>query len=157
MAFGGLLLKGTSTSIRLLQLGGASAILGIFSYFLAYLSTHHLQQATYVRAVEGISGAAVVYTFFAAVLTCFLGGLTISAIIAILLDVAFCAAFVAVAILTRASSHSCRGIISTPIATGDSDPNNFSIKGSNNVTYHPNLYRECMLQKATFAIAIILV
>lgn len=156
MAIGGLLLKGTSSSVRLLQLAGSAAILGIFSWFLAYLSTHHLHQATYVRAVEGIAGAAVIYTFFAAILTCFIGGLTISAVLAILLDIAFCGGFIAVAILTRASSHSCRGIVNTPIAVGDSDPKVFNIRGSNNVTYHPNLHRACMLQKACFAIAIIL-
>lgn len=157
MAVGGLLLKSNQAIIRLLQFCGAAAILGIFSWFLAYLSTHHLPQATYVRAIEGIAGAAVIYTFFAAILVCFIGGITISAILAILIDLGFTGAFIAVAILTRRSVKSCRGTeISTPLGTGDSDPAFFTARGSNNVDYHPNLYNACQLQKATFAIAIIL-
>lgn len=58
-----------------------------------------------MKAVEGMSGAAVIYTAFATLLTCFLGGLTVFAILAILLDVLFCAAMVAVAVLTRGGRH----------------------------------------------------
>ena len=52
-----------------------------------------------------MSGAAVIYTGFASLLTCFLGGITFFAFLAILLDVLFCAAMVAIAVLTRGGSH----------------------------------------------------
>ena len=58
-----------------------------------------------MKAVEGMSGAAVIYTAFASLLTCFLGGVTFFAMLAIILDVLFCAAMVAVAILTRGGRH----------------------------------------------------
>ena len=58
-----------------------------------------------MKAVEGMSGAAVIYTAFATLLTCFLGSITFFALLAILLDVCFLGAFVAIAILTRGGRH----------------------------------------------------
>ena len=54
-----------------------------------------------MKAVEGMAGAAVIYTAFAALVTCFLGGKSFFAILAIILDLLFCAAMVAIAVLTR--------------------------------------------------------
>ena len=154
------MLKSGQTVLRLLQFFASVLILGVFSYFLAYLATHHVPEARYIKAVEGISGAAVIYTFFAALLTCFIGGLTFSAILAIFLDICFVGGFVAVAILTRNGTGSCNGIVNTPLGTGDSTTGNgvnFSASGggNNNITYHPNLGRACKLEKAVFAVAII--
>lgn len=157
MAIGGPLLKGTSSTVRLLQWAGSVIVLGIFSYFLAYLAVHKLGIATYVRAVEGIAGAAVIYTFFAAILVCFIGGLTVSALLAIILDLGFTGAFIAVAVLTRGSAGSCRKeVLGTPFGTGNSIENNFSAQGSDGSTSFPNLHRACILQKVVFAVSIIL-
>ena len=58
-----------------------------------------------MRAIEGISGGACIYTAFATLLTCFLGGLTFFAFLAILLDICFLGAFIAIAILARDGVH----------------------------------------------------
>lgn len=58
-----------------------------------------------MRAVEGIAGAAVIYTAFATITTCFLGGVTFFALLAILLDVCFLGAFIAIAVLARGGTH----------------------------------------------------
>ena len=87
------------------------------------------------KAVEGISGAAVIYTAFAVVLTCFLGGFTFFAFLAVLLDVLFCGGFIAIAILARAGRHSCGGVNNSPIGPGE--------------------HLSCQLQRVTFIVAII--
>lgn len=61
----------------------AAVILGIYSYFLATIADRNGNIMTWVKAVEGISGAAVLYTIFATVLTCCLGGISILAFTAI--------------------------------------------------------------------------
>lgn len=58
-----------------------------------------------MKAVEGMAGAAVIYTAFATLMTCFLGGLTFFALLAILLDLCFLGAFVAIAVLARGGVH----------------------------------------------------
>jgi hypothetical protein len=50
------------------------ASVGLFSYFLATTASHSVHGPNWVRAVEGISGAAVLYTIVAILLTCCLGG-----------------------------------------------------------------------------------
>lgn len=60
-----------------------AVILGIYSYFLATLADRDSPIQTWVKAVEGISGAAVLYTIFAVVLTCCLGGISFFALLAI--------------------------------------------------------------------------
>ncbi|KAF3359320.1 hypothetical protein VdG1_02343 [Verticillium dahliae VDG1] len=57
----GVALKFLQWFIRGVQFGCAAIVLGIFSYFLATLSNHNIHIATHVRAVTGISGAAVLY------------------------------------------------------------------------------------------------
>jgi len=86
MAFGGVALKGLSFLLRLVEFFCAAIILGIFSYYLATLHNHDLSIATYIRAVEGISGAGVLYTIFALLLVCCLGGIAFLGFIAMLLD-----------------------------------------------------------------------
>ena len=86
-----------------------------------------------MRAVEGISGAAVVYTAFATILTCFLGGLTFFALLAILLDVCFVGGFVAIAVLARGGIHTKD--VNSPLGNSKA--------------------RDAKLQTAAFAVAII--
>jgi hypothetical protein len=86
-----------------------------------------------MKAVEGMSGAAVLYTAFAVILVCFLGGITVFAFLGLLLDLLFCGAFIAIAVLTRAGAKKCSGARS-PLFN--------------------NRLRDCRFQRAVFAIAI---
>ena len=92
MALGGAVLRFGQTGIRVIELLAAITALVIFSYFLVVLSDHHLHIATWIRAVEGISGAAVLYLLFAVLLTLCLGGVAVLAFIAVALDIAFAGA-----------------------------------------------------------------
>jgi len=58
-------------------------VLGLYSYFLATQSQHDVAIPNWEKAVEGISGAGVLYTIFAVLLTCFLGGKKFFAFLAI--------------------------------------------------------------------------
>ena len=71
------------------------------------------------KAVEGISGAAVIYTAFAVILTCFLGGIAGFSLLGIVLDILFCGAFVAIAILARGGKNACGGVNDSPIGPGN--------------------------------------
>ncbi|KAI9707882.1 MAG: hypothetical protein M1820_004488 [Bogoriella megaspora] len=137
-------------------------ILGIYSYFLSVLADRDLPIATWKKAVEGLSGAGVLYMIFAVVLTCFLGGITFFAFLAVVLDVLFVGAMIAVAVLTRDGADSCTGNVDTPLGSGPSnrqDPGygrgGFGFGGDNNVTYAPNLGLACRLNTAAFAVSII--
>lgn len=87
-----------------------------------------------MKAVEGISGAAALYTAFAVILVCFLGGITLFAFLGLFLDVLFCGAFIAIAILTRGAAKKCSGSRS-PL-------------GNNRI-------RDCRFETAVFAVAIV--
>ena len=50
-----LMTRSVSTLVRLLQFLIAALVLGIFSYYLAYLSRHHLIIPRWEKAVEGMS------------------------------------------------------------------------------------------------------
>ena len=80
-----------------------------------------------------MSGGAVIYTGFATLLTCFLGGITFFALLAILLDVLFCGAMVAIAVLTRGGRHT--GASYSPLQNGKA--------------------RDAKFQTAVFAVSII--
>ena len=86
-----------------------------------------------MKAVEGMSGGAVIYTAFAVILVCFLGGITVFAMLGLVLDLLFCGAFIAIAVLARGGAKTCSGARS-PLSN--------------------NRLRDCRFQKAVFAIAI---
>ena len=99
---------------------------------------------------------------FAVILTCFLGGFSFFAFLAIVLDVLFIGAMIAIAVLTRDGASSCNGIVNTPLGNGPSnskDPgygnNGFGFGNGENVTYAPNLHLACRLNTAAFAVSII--
>ncbi|KAL8922367.1 MAG: hypothetical protein Q9208_005220 [Pyrenodesmia sp. 3 TL-2023] len=83
-------LKGVSTFLRVLELLGSLLILGICSYWMGVLSNRNSSIPTWMKAVEGISGGAVIYTAFAVILTFFLGGKAFFAFLGLLLDILFC-------------------------------------------------------------------
>jgi hypothetical protein len=154
MAFG-LALKSVSFFLRIIEFCCAAIILGIFSYFLATLHNHSLPIATYIRAVEGISGAGILYTVFALMLVCFLGGIAFLSTIAMLLDLAFCGAFIYVAWATRGGASSCKGNVNTPFGSGNTSTGNSVASGSSGFTELPSLHTACKLETATFAVAIV--
>ena len=99
---------------------------------------------------------------FAVLLTCFLGGLSFFALLAIVLDVCFVGCMIAIAVLTRDGADSCTGFVNTPLGNGPSnskDPGygqgGFGFGSNRNLTYAPNLHLACRLNTAAFAVSII--
>ena len=82
-----------------------------------------------------MSGAAVIYTAFAVILTCFLGGITFFSFLGVVLDICFCGCFVAIAILARGGKNACKGVNNSPIGPGE--------------------HLSCQLERVTFIVAII--
>lgn len=154
MALGGLALKSLSWFLRIIEFCCAAIILGIFSYFLAALHNHGLHIDTYIRAVEGISGAGVLYTIFALLLVCFLGGIAFFSFIGMLLDLAFTGAFVYLAYATRQGDGSCSGFVRTPLGDGTVGVNSVS-NGKGGFTELPSLHTACRLNTVCFAVAIV--
>ncbi|EEY18113.1 conserved hypothetical protein [Verticillium alfalfae VaMs.102] len=148
----GVALKFLQWFIRGVQFGCAAIVLGIFSYFLATLSNHNIHIATYVRAVTGISGAAVLYTILGLVLLCCLAGRIFTSAIAILLDLAFAGAFIYVAYANRHGASSCNGYVDTPYGRGRSAAD---VQGTDGFTNLPSFRQACRLQSACFAVSII--
>jgi len=163
MALGGAVLRISQTILRSIQLLCGIVALGIFSYFLAVLSDHKLPIHNWVRAVEGMSGASVLYLLFAVLLTIFLGGVTFFAFLALVLDICFIGCYAAIAWFNRGGAGTCSGNVTTVLGSGPSDSsapghgsNGFGVGGrSQNATYAPNLRRACRLETAVFAVAII--
>ena len=67
MAFGGAALKFIATALYALEFCCAAVILGIYSYFLAVQADRNVTIPRWQQAVEGLSGATVLYTIFAIV------------------------------------------------------------------------------------------
>src|SRR5262245_39292539 len=118
MALGGAALKLFQTVLYAIEFCCAGLVLAIYSYFLSILADRDLPIYTWAKAVEGISGAAVLYTIFAVLLTCCLGGKMFFAFLGIIFDLLFCAGFVVLAVLTRDGAHSCTGGVKTPLGNG---------------------------------------
>ena len=156
MAFGGAALKLFQTILYAIEFCCAGIILGIYSYFLATLADRDLTVHTWIKAVEGMSGAAVLYTIFAVLLTCFLGGKSLFALLAIVLDLLFCGAFIAIAVLTRDGAHSCSGFVKTPLGNGQSRAKQGfdDARGQQQYTYAVSLGSACKMNTACFAVAI---
>ncbi|KAM3080885.1 hypothetical protein ACMFMG_004847 [Clarireedia jacksonii] len=154
MKGGGLALKSLQWFLRIIEFCCAAIILGIFSYFLAALADHDLGIATYLKAVEGIAGAGVLYTIIGLLLLCCLAGFVFFSIIAILLDFAFTGAFIYVAYATR-GGRSCSGFVNTPLGSGNANSNTRIDSGSKGFVGLPSLKTACKLNTACFAVAII--
>ncbi|KAH7309964.1 hypothetical protein BKA65DRAFT_519199 [Rhexocercosporidium sp. MPI-PUGE-AT-0058] len=156
MAFGGVALKSASMFLRIIEFCCAAVIIGIFSYYLASLTDHSLPISVHIKAVEGISGAAVLYTIVAILLVCCLGGIAFFSMLGMLLDFAFCGAFAYIAWVNRhATDGSCSGFVRTAYGNGYTNLNNNVVGGDGGVTILPSLRTACRLQKAAFAVAII--
>jgi hypothetical protein len=135
---------------------------GIYSYFLAVRADRNQGIPTWQKAVEGISGVAVLYTIAAVVLTCCLGGISFFAITAIILDILFVGGFIAIAVLTRRGAQSCTGIVNTPLGIGNTAMNSegFGQNGlgtgqGENLTYSVSPRTACRMNTAVFAVSIV--
>lgn len=139
--------------LRLVQFLSAALIFGVYSYFLATLANHSIHIPNSVRAVEGIAGAAVLYTIIGLVLLCCLAGKAVAAFVAMVIDFAFIPAFIYVAVANKNGSGSCTGYIDTPFGKGkDKDV----ADGSGGFTALPSFHVACRLQTACLSVAIIL-
>lgn len=146
MGFGGVILRFFNLAIRILQFLDSAVILGIFSYFLAALTHDDANIPQWMRAVEGLSGAATLYGILGTIFTCCLGGVAFFAFIAIVLDVCFVAAMIAIAVLTRNGTQTCQGKVNTPLGTGASD---------DEARFGASYGIACELEKVAFAVSII--
>ncbi|KAL4806747.1 hypothetical protein BDV18DRAFT_138147 [Aspergillus unguis] len=146
MGVGGIILRFFNLAIRVLQFLDSAVILGIYSYFLAKLAQHDMHIPTWMKAVEGLSGAATLYGLLGCLFTCFLGGFTFFAALAMILDVCFVGAMIAIAVMTRDGTNHCSGTMSTPLGTGVDNTDSPS-----GVDYG----YACMLEKVVFAVSII--
>lgn len=156
------MLRITQTLLRAIQLCCAVVVCGIFAYYLAILADHNLPIATYIRAVTGMSGAAIFYTACAVLLTLCFAGVAVLGFIAIVLDICFAGCFAAIAYFSRGGAGSCSGIVNTPLGSGPSDSeasgygaDGFGFGSGNNATYRPSLGRACKLETAVFAVSIV--
>ncbi|KAL1600943.1 hypothetical protein SLS59_005608 [Nothophoma quercina] len=157
MAFGGAALKFVATALYALEFCCAAIILGIYSYFLSVQADRNVDIPRWQQAVTGLSGGTVLYTIFAIIFTCCLGGKTFFALLGLIFNALCCGAMIAVAILTRDGASSCTGNVNTPL--GDGSASSKEGFGSNNqgnqITYSASLGTTCKLNTACFAVAIV--
>lgn len=162
MGLGSVVLRLFVNGIRVLQFLAGAVMLGIFSYFLAVLADHHLPIAQWIRAVEGLSGAATLYALLGSIFTICLGGIMFFGLLGMVLDACFVGASVAIAVMTRHGTQTCSGDVTTPLGNGPADSsaegygrNGFGFGSGETVTYLPNLRLACRLEKTVFAVSII--
>jgi len=152
MAFGSVALKSVQTFLYILTFLCAAVIIALYSYFLSLESIHHVHIPNKHRAIEGISGIAVCYSIAAILFTCCLGGKVLFAFLGIVLDAAFAAGFIAIAVMTGNGASNCRGAtVQTPL--GDGPSNSHQISNGAKIT--PSLRTVCHMESACFAVAII--
>jgi hypothetical protein len=162
MGVGSLVTRIFANGIRILQFLAGAVMLGIYSYFLAVLTNHHLPIARWIRATEGLAGAATLYALLGSIFTLCLGGIMVFGVVGMVLDVCFIGAMIAIAIMTRDGTQSCSGNVNTPLGSGPSNSNaagygdnGFGFGNGQAVTYLPNLGLACRLEKTVFAVSII--
>ncbi|KAK3327266.1 hypothetical protein B0T19DRAFT_400155 [Cercophora scortea] len=152
----GMALKGFQWFARTIELCCAAVVLAIFSYFLATLTNHHFATANWIRAVEGISGIAIVYTVVCLCLLCCLAGHPLTSSLVLLLDLAFAGAFIYVAWANRAGASSCSGVVDTPFGRGNADTDVVDNRpdGQGDITPLPSLRTACRMETACLAVSI---
>jgi hypothetical protein len=150
----GLALRGLQFFARAVEVCCALIVLSLFSYFLGTLSNHNMPIATWVRAVEGISGAGVLYTTIAFFTLCCVPGHPFSSFILMVFDVAFAVTFIYVAVANRAGASSCSGQVDTVFGTGNADSNAVD-NGNGGFMALPSLRVACKLETACMSVSII--
>jgi len=141
--------------LRAIEFACAALILALYSYFLATLSNHSLPISTSIRAVEGISGAGVLYTILAILFLCCAPGHPFLSFILMVLDVCFAGAFIYVAAANKDGASSCNGEVSTAFGKGNADTN-IKSEGDGWLAL-PSLRLACKMESACLAVAIVAV
>lgn len=132
----------------------AGLILALTSYFLAAMSNHNITIPTNLRATEGISGVAVLYTGLGILLVCCLAGFTLTSFLAIVLDIAFIGAFIYVATVYKNGASSCSGSnVQTVFGSGDANAQVTS--SSDSGVPLPSYRTACRMETAMLAVAIV--
>lgn len=150
----GLALKVLQWFIRGIQFGCTALVLGLTSYFLATMADHHIKIPVNLRAVEGISGAGVLYTIVGLLLLCCLAGLAFTSFIAIFLDVCFIGAFIYVATVYKNGTSSCTGSnVNTVFGTGNAGAEVSSPKDGS--VPLPKYKTACRMESAMLAVSIV--
>ncbi|KAH7020381.1 hypothetical protein EDB80DRAFT_677308 [Ilyonectria destructans] len=148
-------LKCLQWMLRGVQLCAAALILAVYTYFLATLAAYRFHISTQIRAVEGISGSAVLYCLLGLLLICCIGGNPMASFIAVILDVAFMACFIYIAVANKHGAGNCRGEVNTPYGIGLAKSKVKAKKGGSLVL--PSYRVACQLQTACVAAAIIII
>lgn len=141
--------------IRGVQFGCAAVVLALFSYFLATMHNHNMTIPNQVRAVEGISGFAVLYTLIGLLLLCCLAGHPFTSAIAILLDGCFAAAFIYVAVANKGGVGSCQGTVNTQF--GEGDANSKPKENEDGFAALPTYGQACRMGSACVAVSIVVI
>jgi hypothetical protein len=155
MAIGGAALRLGSTFLYALEFCCAGIILGIYSYFLAVEADRNAPIPRWQQAVTGMAGGIILYTVFAVLLTCFLGGKSFFALLGMIFNLLCCGAMIAIAILTRDGASSCTGDVQTPLGDGPADSKDGFGNNGDQITYAASLGSICRLNTACFAVAIL--
>lgn len=143
----GLTLRALQWFVRGVQFLSCAVVLALFSYFLAIAAQHHYDIPTWAKAVEGISGVGVIYTFLGLLFLCCLAGHPFTSSVAILLDILFIGAFIYVAQANREGANSCTNTVNTLFGT---HPASYNLGEG-----LPNFRQLCQMQKAVLAVSII--
>ncbi|RCI08820.1 hypothetical protein L249_4844 [Ophiocordyceps polyrhachis-furcata BCC 54312] len=151
----GAALKSFQWLLRALQFLCAAFILAVFSFFLYTLRTNNLPIDNTFRAVEGISGAAALYTIFAMLLVCCIGGQLYAAIAAAALDLGFIGAFIYVAVVNKGGLGSCTRLSDTLF--GQSLGPNEAALDAEQQDGLPGVQTACMLSVGCFGVAIAII
>ncbi|KAK3378436.1 hypothetical protein B0H63DRAFT_247327 [Podospora didyma] len=120
---GGLALRGLQFFTRSVQFCSGALVFTVFCYFLATLMQNKLEIPLFVRVVTGVSGVSVLYTGVALLVLCCAGGHPFAAFITISMDILFMAGFIYIAVINRAGTGKCTGIVNTPFGVGNSETN----------------------------------
>lgn len=148
-------LKSLQFFLRLIVFLCSLTVLAIYSYFLATLKRHDLTIQTWVRAVEGLSGSAALYSLVGLLLLWCLAGHTMASAVALFLDICFIVCFIYIAAANRAGASSCNGdAIKTPFGTSAADTKTVTNTNGDvvkTITFHT----ACKLETACLAVAVI--
>ncbi|CAK7267099.1 hypothetical protein SEPCBS119000_002366 [Sporothrix epigloea] len=151
----GISLKVVQFSLRAVIFLCALVNLIIFAYFLGKLNSADLHIPTWARAVEGLSGAAALYSLLGLLLLWWLAGRLVTFAAALVLDICFIGGFTYIAIANRGGSGNCnRDNIRTPFGYGDANTDRIDNREGDLVNV-PSFRVSCRLQKACLATAII--
>lgn len=78
-----------------------------------------------------------------------------ASLMAIVLNLAFCGAFIYLAYATRHGASSCSGIVNTPLGTGNVANDNRVATANDGFVYLPSYRTACKLNTACFAVAVV--